>query len=111
MAHAAFLLEEEAHHRDPLAQPSEPRGVGGRLLRVQLGFEPTDWKPMTSVGTGVKEIRIHADTACRVLYIAKLEEAVYVLHAFVKKSRTTAKHDIDLAKERLRQLIEARGKR
>lgn len=85
--------------------------AGKELLRVQLGFEPTDWKPMASVGAGVKEIRIHADTACRVLYIAKFDEAVYVLHAFVKKSRATTKHDIDLAKERLRQLIEARGKR
>lgn len=84
--------------------------AGKELLRVQLGFEPTDWKPMLSVGAGVREIRIRADNACRVLYIAKYDEAVYVLHSFVKKSRATSKHDIDLARERLRRLIEARGK-
>jgi phage-related protein len=79
--------------------------VGFELRRVQLGMDPSDWKPMRSVGQGVREIRVR-DTrgAFRVLYIATLSDAVYVLHAFQKKTQATAQRDLDLAVLRLRLL-------
>jgi len=55
---------------------------------------------MPSVGAGVYEIRIHVDDAYRVFYVAKFEEAVYVLHAFQKKTQKTAKHDIEIGRQR-----------
>ena len=84
------------------------RRAGYQLRRVQLGLMPDDWKPMTSVGPGVREIRIHADGEFRVLYVARFEEAIYVLHAFEKKSRRTPKSDIDLADARYRGLVNER---
>ena len=59
---------------------------------------------MSSIGQGVKEIRIHVEGEFRVLYIAKYEEAIYVLHAFQKKTQKTPKRDIDIAKTRFREL-------
>ncbi len=79
--------------------------AGVQLHKVQQGFEPSDWKPMTTVGQGVREIRIREDAgAFRVLYIAKIGEVVYVLHSFQKKTQQTAKRDLDLAAARLRQI-------
>ena len=79
--------------------------AGVQLHKVQQGFEPSDWKPMTSVGPGVREIRIRDEAgAFRVLYIANIEDAVYVLHVFQKKTLQTAKRDLDLAATRLRQI-------
>src|SRR5690606_31014069 len=83
--------------------------TGFQLWEVQQGNEPSDWKPMRSVGEGVKEIRVHADGEYRVLYVAKFDEAVYVLHAFAKKTRRTSKHDVELAAGRFRALIQERG--
>ncbi len=62
---------------------------------------PDDWKPMSAVGSGVYEIRLHGGTAHRVFYIAKFAEAVYVLHAFEKRTRRTRKADIELGNRRL----------
>jgi phage-related protein len=88
-----------------LSFPDEARREAGYQLGfVQLGFEPSDWKPMPSIGQGVREIRIHSEGEFRVLYIAKYEEAVYVLHAFQKKTRKTPKKDMDIAKTRIREL-------
>ena len=79
--------------------------AGVQLHKVQQGIEPSDWKPMTTVGQGVREIRIRDEAgAFRVLYIAKIEDAVYVLHAFQKKTQQTAKRDLDLAAARMRQI-------
>jgi len=79
--------------------------AGVQLHKVQQGIEPSDWKPMTSVGQGVREIRIRDEAGIfRVLYIAKIEDIVYVLHAFQKKTQQTAKRDLDLAATRLRQI-------
>jgi len=83
------------------------RRAGFELDRVQRGLEPTDWKPMSSVGAGVREIRINVGTAWRVLYVAQIGDCVHVLHAFGKKSQRTSKTDLDLARARLRQLMEA----
>lgn len=79
--------------------------AGVQLHKVQQGIEPNDWKPMTSVGQGVREIRIRDEAGIfRVLYIAKIEDSVYVLHAFQKKTQQTAKRDLNLATTRLRQI-------
>ncbi len=80
------------------------REVGYQLGFVQLGFDPLDWKPMSSIGQGVKEIRIHVAGEFRVFYVTKFEEAIYVLHAFQKKTKKTPKRDIDIAKTRFRKL-------
>jgi phage-related protein len=75
------------------------------LRQVQRGLEPSDWKPMRNVGSGVREIRVReAAGTFRVLYVASLADAVYVLHAFQKKTRATAKRDLDLAALRFRLL-------
>lgn len=84
--------------------PDARRAAGYELRRVQRGLMPTDWKPLSSVGPGVNEVRIHTHTEHRVLYVARFEEAVYVLHAFEKKSRQTRDRDLALARERLKQV-------
>ena len=84
------------------------QAIGYQLYKVQNGLEPSDWKPMPSIGGGVREIRIHADRAYRVIYIAQFQEAVYVLHAFVKKTQQTPKGDVELAARRGRELKKLR---
>lgn len=84
--------------------PEARREAGYQLLRVQRGLMPTDWKPMTAVGVGVQEVRIHAGGAFRVFYIARFRDAVYVLHAFEKRSQRTPRSAIDLARKRLAAL-------
>jgi len=59
---------------------------------------------MPIVGPGVREIRIHTTLEHRVLYVAKFAEAVYVLHAFEKRSRKTATRDVELARQRFQTL-------
>ena len=90
--------------------PNARRDAGYQLYRVQAGHQPSDWKPMTRVGAGVREIRIHADGEYRVLYLATRPEAVYVLHAFAKKRQGTPKLDVDLARARLKELIRRRAR-
>ncbi|MHB1271521.1 MAG: type II toxin-antitoxin system RelE/ParE family toxin [Rhodanobacter sp.] len=81
------------------------REAGHQIDQVQHGREPDDWKPMNTVGQGVKEIRIRdAAGAFRVIYVAKLADAVHVLHCFQKKSEKTGKTDLDLAAKRYREL-------
>lgn len=91
---------------DVEAFPADARREAGyQLFQVQIGEEPSDWKPMTSIGPGVREIRIRqASGAYRVIYVATIGDAVHVLHAFQKKTQSTAKRDIDLARARLRQI-------
>ena len=89
--------------------PQDARRVAGfQLRRVQQGLEPNDWKPMTTIGVGVNEIRVHTDLEHRVLYVVKFTEGIYVLHAFEKRTRKTPKRDTDLARDRFRALIERR---
>lgn len=77
-----------------------------QLMLVQEGLEPNDWKPMSTIGSGVNEIRIHDSSgAFRVIYIAKLKDAVYVLHCFEKQSKKTSRQDLELASSRYRQLV------
>lgn len=82
--------------------------AGFELRRVQQGLQPTDWKPMVSVGAGVEEIRVHTGQEHRVFYIAHFEEGVYVLHAFEKRSRRTPAKEIEVARTRLRDVLAAR---
>jgi phage-related protein len=84
------------------------RDAGYQLELVQAGSSPTDWKPMSTVGIGVNEIRIQAAGAFRVIYVAKFPEAVYVLHAFQKKSRHTSHMDIELARRRFQAVLVTR---
>lgn len=78
--------------------------AGHEIFMVQVGREPDDWKLMKTVGAGACEIRVRDEAgAFRVVYVAKFKAAVYVLHAFQKKSRKTAKTDIELARKRYRE--------
>lgn len=85
--------------------PKAKQRAGYQLWLVQQGDDPSDWKPMTDVGPGVREIRIQSDNgAFRVFYVVNRPEAIYVLHAFEKTTQKTEKRDIDLAKARLKSL-------
>ncbi len=86
--------------------------VGYELETVQHSLEPSDWKPVPTVGPGVNEIRIHAEGEYRVFYLARLRYAVYVLHAFRKKSWKTSRPDMGAAKARFQEALrmEARKK-
>jgi len=85
---------------------SAKREAGHQLDRIQRGLEADDWKPMGSIGSGVKELRIRDEAgAYRVIYLAKLEQAVYVLHGFQKKTHKTSTSDVAMAVERYRQLM------
>ena len=97
-------------YKDLLAFPEAARRTAGHELgRVQNGRQPTDWKPMRTVGSGVREIRIREEgRAHRVIYVATFEEAVYVLHAFEKKSRKTLLKDIELARSRYARITAGR---
>ena len=87
--------------------PAEARRAAGfELSFVQQGLEPSDWKPMSAVGAGVREIRIHVLGEWRIIYVAKFAEAIYVLHVFQKKTLKTRRDDIDLAQSRYRLIGE-----
>ena len=84
------------------------RMTGFELLQVQEGLDPTDWKPMATVGPGARELRVHVDGALRVFYVATFPEAVYVLHVFTKKTRKTAPRDLALGQQRYRLMVQER---
>jgi len=88
--------------------PDAKRLAGFQLRLVQQGEEPSGWKPMPSIGPGVREIRIHTAVEHRVCYVAKFEGAIYVLHAFEKRARKTSQHDVELVRQRYQALIAQR---
>ena len=91
--------------RDDLsAFPAAARSrAGHELFMVQVGREPDDWKPMGTVGPGACEIRVRdREGAFRVVYVARFRKAIYVLHAFQKKSQKTSRRDLELARARYR---------
>jgi phage-related protein len=92
--------------RDFLALPREAiREAGHQLWLVQEGEDPDDWKPMPSIGSGVREIRIWcADGTFRVIYVVKSERGIFILHVFAKKSQATLKRDVAPAKQRLKEI-------
>lgn len=76
------------------------RALGIELMRVQAGDQPLDFRPMGVVGPGAYEIQVRLDGAWRVIYVAKFEEAIVVLHAFGKKTQRTSRADLELASKR-----------
>jgi phage-related protein len=97
---------------DLRAFPEDARREAGHQLHlVQVGLQPDDWKPIPTVGSGVYEIRIHTAVEHRVFYVAKFAEGVFVLHAFAKKTQRTAKADIALGQQRLRDVLVERRER
>ena len=101
MKPVTFLGDSLSRLRD---FPEDARSEAGfQLSEVQQGNDPHDWKPLKTVGPGVREIRVReASGAFRVIYLATLPERVLVLHAFQKRTKQTAQKDIDLAARRLR---------
>jgi phage-related protein len=79
--------------------------VGHELDKVQRGLNPSDWKPMPTVGKGTREIRIHESGQYRVIYLAAFGKMIYVLHAFRKKTQKTRQSDIKIARAALRKLL------
>jgi phage-related protein len=91
--------------RDLRAFPALARRLAGfQLRRVQQGLDPDDWKPMQTVGPGVREIRIHMAGAHRVFYVATRAEAIYVLHAFEKNAQKASSQDLEIGRDRFRAL-------
>lgn len=91
--------------------PEEARREAGyQLDRVQRGLDPDGWKPIVGTGPGIQEIRVRdASGAFRVIYVASFAEAIYVLHAFQKKTQQTPKRDLEFAAVRLRQISKGRA--
>jgi len=89
--------------------PDDARSAAGyELEKVQRGEQPADFKPMPAIGRGVEELRVWDTSGTyRVIYLARRVEAVYVLHAFQKKTQATPKGDIELARRRLAAVMEA----
>ena len=92
--------------KSPRDFPDDARqDAGYQLDKVQRGSQPDDFKPMPAIGNGVEEIRVSEPSgAYRVICVARRPEAVYVLHAFQKKTQATSKKDIDLARQRFDRL-------
>jgi phage-related protein len=91
--------------KDLKAFPDDARDrTGFELFQVQKGENPSDFKAMPSIGAGVYEIRIRTEIAHRLVYVSKHEEAVYVLHAFEKRTRKTSSADVRLARRRLAEV-------
>jgi len=88
--------------------PEAMRVAGFELRRVQGGLDPHDWKPLRTVAPGICEIRIHTDLEHRVVYVAKFLEAVYVLHAFEKRTGRTPRRELSLITERYAEVLHER---
>jgi phage-related protein len=85
------------------------REAGYELRKLQRGEAPDDWRPFPEVGPGVNEIRIDCpDGWFRIMYVAKFEEAIYVLHSFQKSTRKTLRGDVEIAKSRYRAVVAER---
>jgi phage-related protein len=98
---------------DLLAFPVEPRRAAGfELGKAQAGLPPTDWKPFNDIGAGTREVRLRDSSGIyRVMYVAKFEEAIYVLHCFQKKTQATSQQDKAIAEARYRAVIDTRKHR
>lgn len=95
--------------KDLMDFPDDARRQAGFELRsIQQGDLASDFKPMSTVGKGVEEIRVRTDDAYRIFYVARFEEAVYVLHAFQKKTQKTSRSDIELGQQRYKQMLQQR---
>ncbi|MGQ0815048.1 MAG: type II toxin-antitoxin system RelE/ParE family toxin [Gemmatimonadota bacterium] len=103
------LLWVGSARQDLRAFPRPARRLAGHQLdRLQKGLDPVDFKAMPSVGPGVYEIRVRAQGAFRIFYVAKFKEGIYVLHAFEKKSQRTSRRDLELGAARYQELVRQR---
>lgn len=113
MEDAKSIIWIGTSYQDIMGFSREVRSEAGYQLRkVQSGLEPDDWKPFNDVGAGVREIRIRdRDGIYRVMYVAKFEEAIFVLHCFQKKTQATSKQDKEITAARYKALVnERKGK-
>jgi phage-related protein len=95
--------------------------IGLSLRKLQEGERPTlATRPMQSIGQGVFELKAEDETAWyRVIYLARIQDTIYVLDSFVKNSRKTGRNDLNRARARLskvrqrlqKEKIDAKGKR
>ena len=100
------IIWQGSSKKDVISFPVDARRRAGyELFNVQSGEEPSDWKSMHGIGRGVKEIRIHLKNEYRIIYVAQMEDAIYVLHAFVKKTQKTPKKDLEIAKVRYQEIM------
>ena len=102
MKNAIFLGSSREDLRD--FEPEARNEAGFQLSKVQAGFDPDHWKAMPSIGPGVREIRVSIGGAFRVIYLANRPDGVYVLHCFQKKTQKTAPLDIQMARQRFKQI-------
>jgi phage-related protein len=87
------------------------REAGFQLRLVQKGLDPDDWKPMTSIGPGVREIRIRDEHGIfRVIFVTRFADAIYVLHCFQKKTQKTSGTDMEVARHRYRELAKEQSR-
>ena len=110
MRNGAKPIEWLGDSRDRLRRfpQAARREIGYQLSLIQAGRSAVDWKPIPLVGAGVIEIRVRAEGKYRVFYVAKFEDAVYVLHVFAKRTRKASSLDVELGKKRYRELLERR---
>jgi len=110
MEHEKEIRWVGSAYEDLLDYPDDARRQAGfQLGKIQAALEPDDWKSFDEVGPGTREIRIReASGAYRVMYVAKFEEAVYVLHCFQKKTQATSRRDKGIAETRYRALVNTR---
>lgn len=108
MKHLAWL----GSSRDDVSSfPADARReIGYELYQVQQGLEPSDWKALSTLGPGVYEIRVHTENEYRAVYVTTFAEAIYVLHAFVKKTRRMSERDAAIIRKRYHELIQARSR-
>ena len=116
-SHGKVLLERPlvwlGSTKDDISALPRPVKIsfGYRLRRVQQGKTPEDTKPLSQFGTGVFELReSHDRNACRLMYVVRLKKAVYVLHVFMKKSKSgigLPRPDIELIEARLKRAIKS----
>jgi phage-related protein len=91
--------------------PLEARKLAGaELSQLQDGKKPTDFRPMPDVGPGAAEIRIHRPHEHRIIYVAQFPEAIYVIHAFEKKSQKTPQRDLNTARANYAEIQNERRK-
>ncbi len=102
------LIWVASSYQDILAFPDAARrSAGFQLDKIQGGHEPNDWKPFSTVGAGVCEIRLRdISGAFRVMYVAKFPGGIYVLHCFQKKTQATAGSDVQIARARYVEVLQ-----
>lgn len=110
MAQVKQIIWVGASRDDLVDFPDEARRkIGYQLNKIQQGRDPDDWKPFATVGPGAQEIRIQVDgNQYRSIYVARFEEAIYVLHCFVKREQKTSAKDVEIARQRYKLMNKIR---